>query len=240
MRAYWRRWARCLSLCPTPRSRRKPCFSWTWPASQRASPCDRRPDRGLIDDRPRTAHRSQGPTSALLARPAKARLAPVLRQIEELDAEIAACLEAQARTACKHEILRSIPGLGRIAEAVLLVFLPVVFLPVVFLPVVFLPVVGMLERRQLGSLAGLVPYNSASGRTKGKARIGGGRKPFRHALSMPALVASRYNSDLKAKYDALCAAGTPKKFALVAIMQNLLELANALISDNRQWSPRYP
>ncbi len=34
---------------------------------------------------------------------------------------------------------------------------------------------------------------------------------MRDALYMPALVASRYNPDLKAKYNALIEAGKPKK-----------------------------
>lgn len=179
----------------------------------------------LIRDRTRSGHRRQGQAGALLQRQAKARLALIERQIAELDAEIAARLDAEAGTARKREILRSIPGLGRIAAGALLVFLPEI---------------GQLERRQLGSLAGLVPYNRDSGRTKGKARIGGGRKSLRDALYMPALVAARHNPDLKARYDALCAAGKPKKLALVAIMRKLLELANALVRDDREWSPKHP
>lgn len=178
----------------------------------------------LIADRTRAGHRRQGQSSALLRAQAKARLALIERQIRALDAEISARLEAEAGTARKREILRSIPGLGRIATAALLVFLPEI---------------GRLERRQLGSLAGLVPYNRDSGRTKGKARISGGRKSLRDALYMPALVAARHNPDLRAKYLALCAVGKPKKLALVAVMRKLIELANALVRDNRLWKPNH-
>ena len=41
------------------------------------------------------------------------------------------------------------------------------------------------------------------GQWKGKSFISGGRKPLRDALYMPALVAMRFNPDLKAKYTAL-------------------------------------
>ena len=49
---------------------------------------------------------------------------------------------------------------------------------------------------------------------------------------MPALVAMRFNPDLKAKYTALRAAGKPAKVAIVAIMRKLLETANALVKGD--------
>ena len=55
---------------------------------------------------------------------------------------------------------------------------------------------------------------------------------------MPALVAVRFNTDLKAKYDALRNAGKPPKVALTAIMRKLVILANALIRDGRTWSTK--
>ena len=52
---------------------------------------------------------------------------------------------------------------------------------------------------------------------------------------MPALVAMRYNPDLKAKYKVLLAAGKPAKVAIVAIMRKLIETANALVKADRTW-----
>ena len=43
---------------------------------------------------------------------------------------------------------------------------------------------------------------------------------------MPALVANRYNPDLKAKYDQLIGAGKPGNVAITAIMRKLLITAN--------------
>ncbi|MDT8328955.1 MAG: transposase, partial [Roseovarius sp.] len=63
----------------------------------------------------------------------------------------------------------------------------------------------------------------------------GGRKPLRDALYMPALVAMRFNPDLKAKYTALREAGKPAKVAIVAIMRKLIETANALVKADRIW-----
>ena len=57
---------------------------------------------------------------------------------------------------------------------------------------------------------------------------------------MPALVAARFNPDLKAKYLQLLDAGKPAKLALTAIMRNLIVLANALLKANRKWELKHP
>jgi len=55
---------------------------------------------------------------------------------------------------------------------------------------------------------------------------------------MPALVATRFNPDLKAKYNALVAAGKPPKVAIIAVMRKLVILANALLKAGRSWAPK--
>jgi transposase len=59
---------------------------------------------------------------------------------------------------------------------------------------------------------------------------------LRQALYLPALVAVRFDAAMKARYDALLAAGKPPKVALVALMRKLLVLANALLRDGRSWT----
>ena len=49
---------------------------------------------------------------------------------------------------------------------------------------------------------------------------------------MPALVATRFNPDMKAKYKQLIKAGKPAKVALTAVMRKLILLANALLKAN--------
>ncbi|MCB1441300.1 MAG: transposase [Nitratireductor sp.] len=72
---------------------------------------------------------------------------------------------------------------------------------------------------------------------RSKAFIQGGRKFLRDALYMPALVATRFNPDMKQKYNAMRKAGKPVKVALTAIMRKLTELANTLIKQDRKWAP---
>ena len=50
---------------------------------------------------------------------------------------------------------------------------------------------------------------------------------------MPALVAARFNPDLKAKYQQLIATGKPAKVAITAVMRKLIVTANALLKTDR-------
>ncbi len=55
---------------------------------------------------------------------------------------------------------------------------------------------------------------------------------------MPALVAIRFNPDIKTKYQALITAGKPPKVAITAVMRKLAILANALLHGQRTWTPK--
>ncbi len=99
-----------------------------------------------------------------------------------------------------------------------------------------MPELGLLDPRAAASLAGLAPVTRQSGKWRGKSFIGGGRSLLREALYMPALVAARFNPDLKAVYDRLTAAGKPAKVAITAVMRKLIIVANALVRDQRKWA----
>lgn len=75
-----------------------------------------------------------------------------------------------------------------------------------------------------------------SGKWRGKARIQGGRKPLRDAPYLPALVAAKHNPDMRAKYQDMITKGKPPKVALTTIMRKLIELANTLIKEDREWT----
>ena len=101
-----------------------------------------------------------------------------------------------------------------------------------------MPELGDLEHRCAASLAGLAPIARDSGQHRGKRFIRGGRAHLRQAIYMPALVAVRFNADLKAKYESLQTAGKPAKVALTAVMRKLVILANALLRDGRAGAPK--
>jgi transposase len=88
---------------------------------------------------------------------------------------------------------------------------------------------------EVGALDGLAPIARQSGQWKGRSFIQGGRANVRRALYMPALVAARFNPDLKAKYQSLIESGKPAKVAVVTLMRKLIVMANALIKADRLW-----
>ena len=124
----------------------------------------------------------------------------------------------------KNELLQSVPGIGKTGAAALLSALPEL---------------GKLGEKQVSALAGLAPYNCDSGKFKGQRRIWGGRASARKALYMPTLVATRYNPVIKAFYERLCAAGKPKKLALIACMHKILVIINAMVKNDTLWDSAY-
>ena len=119
------------------------------------------------------------------------------------------------------EILTSFPGIGAVTACMLLIEMPEL---------------GTLEPKQAASLAGLAPFTRRSGKWKGKEMIRGGRATLRPAIFMPALVAIRFNADLKRKYRQLIERGKAPKLAIT--MRKLVLLANALLRDGRKWADR--
>jgi transposase len=178
--------------------------------------------RALVKDRVAARNRDHTHRSALLKRQVRARLRQLERQLAAIDAALYATLAADPALQARFDILVSIPGVGQATALAVLVEMPEL---------------GTLEHRCAASLAGLAPMARDSGQRSGKRFIRGGRAPLRQALYMPALVAVRFNPTMKAKYQALRAAGKAPKVALTAIMRKLLILANALLRDGRTWSP---
>jgi transposase len=101
-----------------------------------------------------------------------------------------------------------------------------------------MPELGSLEAGHAANLAGLAPIARQPGCWTGRSFIRGGRADVRQPLTMPALVAARFNQDMKTKCAHLIETGKPAKVALTAIMRKLVVLANALLKANRTWTLR--
>jgi len=177
----------------------------------------------LIKDRTAAKNRSKALGLAMLKRQNAERLKQIERQMAAIEAEIETRIQKDAGLAERFKILISIPGVARLTAFVLLIEMPEL---------------GSVEPGQAASLAGLAPIARQSGRWTGKAFIRGGRANVRQALYMPALVAMRFNPDLKAKYTQLVGAGKPAKVAITAIMRKLIIMANALLKAGRPWIPK--
>ncbi len=178
--------------------------------------------RALVKDRTACRNRAKIVRIALLKSQAAQRLRQIEAQIAALDRLCRERIAADPTLAQRLAILTSIPGLGEATAIALLADMPEL---------------GRLEPKQAASLPGLAPVARESGTWRGKSFIRGGRAHVRQALYMPALVAIRFNEPLKTKYRALTTAGKPAKVAITAIMRKLLVLANALLRDDRKWSP---
>ena len=177
----------------------------------------------LVKDRLAAINRRSALTAPLLKRQNARRLEQIERQTAAIEAAILDNIHADADLARRFAILVSILGLSALTACALLIEMPEL---------------GLLDAGQAASLAGLAPLARQSGRWTGHAFIRGGRAPVRRALYMPALVAARFNPDMRATYDRLRAAGKPAKLALTAVMRKLLLLANALLKADRTWSPK--
>lgn len=177
--------------------------------------------RALIKDRTAAKARRATVSNALVKQQLEKRLRQIESDIAKIDALMLELARQDQRMSERLDILFSIPGIGTITALMILIDLPEI---------------GALNSKQVASLAGLAPMSQSSGKWQGKARIQGGRPNLRNSIFMPALVAIRFNPDLKAKYDQLVTAGKEKKVAITAVMRKLLVLANALLRDQRKWT----
>ena len=144
------------------------------------------------------------------------------RELAELDALIEDHVRGSAVWVEKEDLLTSVPGVGKVIARSL---------------IAELPELGSLDRRQIAALVGLAPWTRQSGQWRGKSFIGGGRKSVRSSLFVGAMVAARYNPQLKRFRDKLVAAGKPKRVALVAVARKLITILNAILRDRRPWQP---
>lgn len=177
----------------------------------------------LVKDRTAAKNRDHACRSPLLKRHAAQRLAQIDRQIAAIDAALKAQLQSEPELVARFDILVSIPGVGALTAITMLIEMPEL---------------GQLDNKQVASLAGLAPQARDSGQHRGRRHIRGGRAILRQALYMPALVATRFNADMKTKYQAMVAAGKPPKVAITAVMRKLIVLANALLRANRTWAEK--
>jgi transposase len=178
--------------------------------------------RALVRDQTATRNRLQTQTIDILKRHARHRLRQIAAQIVSVDAAIEALIASDAVLLQRRQVLTSIPGLGTITVYALLTDMPEL---------------GSMDEGQAAALAGLAPMTQQSGTWRGRSAIRGGRAVLRQALYMPALVAMRFNPDLKRAYNRLTTSGKHAKVAII-VMRKLVVLANALLRDDRIWTPK--
>lgn len=150
----------------------------------------------------------------------KAHIAWLVKRLKDVDGELKTLIENSPVWREKDDLLQSAPGVGPVASVALLAQLPEL---------------GTLNRRQIGALAGIVPFNHDSGKFKGQRHVWGGRAVVRAVLYMATLAAIRCNPSIKAFYQRLRAAGKQPKVAIVACMRKLLTILNAMLKTKTPW-----
>lgn len=143
------------------------------------------------------------------------------RQIAELEGRIEQTMASGDDLAATASILRSVPGIGPVASAML---------------IAEMPELGQLSGEQAAALAGLAPIAHDSGAMRGKRAFGGGRRQLRHVMFQAALVTSHHNPILKTFADRLRAAGKPHKVVITTVARKLVTIANALCKSRQKWA----
>jgi transposase len=163
--------------------------------------------------------------TAFLKRQLARRIASLRTAIVALEREILARIQADQALQRRYAILTSIPGIGTIAAATL---------------IAGLTELGTCSAKQASMLAGLAPIADDSGERQGIRVVRGGRPRLRRTLYLAGLSAARFNPDMAAFYQRLVANGKSAKLAIIAVARKLVVLANALIAEDRSWTPLPP
>jgi transposase len=179
--------------------------------------------RQLVELRTMETNRLDAATAPLARKSIRKVLDLLRRQVDQLDAAIAALVQSDDDWRQKNEVLRSVPGVGPVTSTALLADLPEL---------------GRLNRQEVAALAGLAPFNRDSGQHAGRRAIWGGRVSVRSVLYMAALTARRCNPLIARFAQRLEAAGKPFKVVLTACMRKLLIVLNLLVKNYARWDPK--
>lgn len=147
-----------------------------------------------------------------------------IRSLERAKAKLSLDLlrriKAEADLLARFRLLTSLPGIGAIVAASL---------------VIRMPELGQMRRGQAASLIGVAPFDRDSGQWKGLRFITGGRARPRRMLYLAAVAAKRFDPHLKTFADGLRARGKPAKLVTVAVMRKLIEAANLVLQRGQPW-----
>jgi transposase len=176
--------------------------------------------RQLTHVRTEQANRRSRTASKAALKAIDAVLKVVGKQVEDLDRQIRKLIESDDDFDATDKLLRSVPGVGPVLSSTILAELREL---------------GSVDRRQVGALVGVAPFNHDSGRHKGRRAIRGGRVAVRCTLYMATLAAIRFNPVIRAFARRLRAAGKLKKVVITACMRKLSTLLNAMVRDRLTW-----
>ena len=151
------------------------------------------------------------------------RLQQLQAQLDELDAAVAAQLQADPALQAQAALLTAIPGVGTLTAAKVLAVLAGK---------------AFEDGRQLVAYAGLNPAHHQSGTPRGTTTLSKvGNAFLRKALFMPAAVARRYCPALRTWAETLASRGLKPLQVRGAVMRKLLLAAFAVLKHCTPFDP---
>ena len=154
--------------------------------------------------------------------------AEIKRHTQQRKAQLARLIATLRRApdlARRLDLLLSIPGVGEITAATM---------------IIRMPELGTTTREEAAALAGLAPFNNESGDHQGARHIQGGRSRLRRAVFLAAFSAAQHwNPWLQATYKRLREAGKHHTLATIACARKLITLANAILARGTPWQNQH-
>jgi transposase len=176
--------------------------------------------RALCEEQVRVRNQAEQVRDPMLRRMAARRLNRMKADVVLLEKRLAAAVAADPDLAERDRLMRSVPGVGPVLSWTLMAHLPEL---------------GRLSHKQIAALVGVAPYDRQSGTLKGRSMIRGGRAVVRNVAYMAALIGARHNPVLAAMKQRLTEKGKPGKVVIVALINKLMTLLNAIIRDRSEW-----
>lgn len=176
--------------------------------------------RALCEEQVRVRNQAEQVQDPMLRRMAVRRLNRMKADVVLLEKRLAETVAADPDLAQRDRLMRSVPGVGPVLSWTLMAHLPEL---------------GRLNHKQIAALVGVAPYDRQSGTLKGRSMIRGGRAVVRNVAYMAVLSGARCNPALKALSQRLADKGKPGKVILVALINKLMTLLNAILRDRAEW-----
>ena len=176
--------------------------------------------RALCEEQVRVRNQAEQVRDPMLRRMAVRRLNRLKADVVLLEKRLAETIAADPELADRDRRLRSVPCVGPVLSWTL---------------AAHLPELGRLTHKQIAALVGVAPYDRQSGTLKGRSMIRGGRAVVRNVAYMAVLIGARCNPVLAAMKQRLVDKGKPGKVILVALINKLMTLLNAIVRDRSEW-----
>ena len=147
-------------------------------------------------------------------------------EIERTEKKIQDHIDSHPDLKQQHDLLVSIPGIGKLTAAKLLAEIE--------------DISQYKSARQVAAYAGLTPRNHRSGTIRGKTRLSKtGNARLRKALFLPAMVAKQHNPIVRNFCQRLARNGKNKMEVIGAAMRKLIHIAFGVLKSGKTFDPNH-